>query len=153
VKRYYINLPKPTRKPIPSLRYSIIKHHGYILLEGYFFIFKTTQYTCNTPHRLSRKYIGFHNLKHGGVLHSPTKTYKQNNTLLRVFNKNHGLNYFNINFQRGIVYGKEYSMHMDYPLVRYPLNTLGFKTYLLKFARVLHSHSKKPTPSLGYFNN
>jgi hypothetical protein len=48
-------------------------------------------------------------------MHSPTKTYKQNNTLLRVFSKNHGLNYFSINYQRGIAYGKEYSMNEQYP--------------------------------------
>jgi hypothetical protein len=43
-------------------------------------------------------------------MHSPTKTYKQSNTLLRVFSKNRGLN-----SQRDIIYGKEYSMNMQYP--------------------------------------
>jgi hypothetical protein len=32
---YCIALPKPLRKPIPSLGYSVIKHHGSTLLEGY----------------------------------------------------------------------------------------------------------------------
>jgi hypothetical protein len=75
---------------------------------------QTTQYMCNTP-RLPQKYIGFHNLKCGRVMHSLTKTYKQSNTLLRLFNKNHGLNYFNLNYQSDIAYGKEYSMNMHYP--------------------------------------
>jgi hypothetical protein len=103
---YYITLPKPTRKLIPSLRYLIIKHHGVYTIGRVLFILKTTQYTCNTL-KLSHKYIGFHNLKCGGVMHSPTKTYKQSNTLLRVFSKNHGLNYFILDYQRGIAYGKE----------------------------------------------
>jgi hypothetical protein len=89
-------------------------------------------------------------LKHGGVLHTLTKTYKQNNTLLGVFSKHHGLNYFSLDYQKGIVYGKEYSMHMYYPLVRDPINTLGSKTYLLKLAKVLHSDTRKPILSLGY---
>jgi len=50
-------------------------------------------------------------------MHNPTKTYKQNNTLVRVFNKNHGLHYFNMYYQMGIAYGKEYSMNMQYPFV------------------------------------
>jgi len=45
-------------------------------------------------------------------MHNPIKTYKQNNMLVKVFTKNHGLNYFNLNYQRGIAYGKEYSMNM-----------------------------------------
>jgi predicted nucleic acid-binding Zn finger protein len=32
---YNVTLPKPTKKPIPSLRYYVIKHHGFTLLEGY----------------------------------------------------------------------------------------------------------------------
>jgi len=38
----------------------------------------------------------------GGV---PTKTYKQSNTLLGVFSKHHGLNYFGLDYQRGIANG------------------------------------------------
>ncbi len=79
-------------------------------------------------------------------MHSPTKTYKENNTLLGIFNKHNGLNYFSLNYQRGIAYGKEHSMHMDYPFVRYPKNTLGSKTYLLKLVGVLHNHTNKPIP-------
>jgi hypothetical protein len=89
-------------------------------------------------------------LKHGRVLYTPTKTYKQNNTLLGVFSKHHGLNYFSLDYQKGIAYGKEYSMHMYYPFVKGPKNTLGSKTYLLKLARVLHSDTRKPLLSLGY---
>jgi hypothetical protein len=51
---------------------------------------KITQYIYNTFHRLSQKYIGLHNLKCGRVLHSPTKTYKQNNSLLGVCNNTMG---------------------------------------------------------------
>jgi hypothetical protein len=54
-------------------------------------------------------------LTRGGLLHSPTKIYKQNNILLRVFSKNHGLNYFSLDYHMGIAYGKEYSMNMQYP--------------------------------------
>jgi hypothetical protein len=32
---YCVALSKPTRKWIPSLRYYVIKHHRFILLEGY----------------------------------------------------------------------------------------------------------------------
>jgi len=53
-------------------------------------------------------------------MHSPTKTYKQSNTLLKVFSKNHGLNYFNLDYQRGIAYGKEYLMNMQYPFLDIP---------------------------------
>jgi hypothetical protein len=70
--------------------------------------------------------------------------------MLGEFSKTHWLNYFSLNYQRGIAYGKEYSMHMHYPLARYPRNTLGSKTYLLKLGRLLHSHARKPIPSLGY---
>jgi hypothetical protein len=89
-------------------------------------------------------------------LHSPTKTYKQINTLLVVFNKCHGLNDFSLDYKRGIAYGKEYSMCMHYPLVGYPKNTLGSITYFLNLARVLHSHTKiyKETNTLiRVFNN
>jgi len=114
------------------------------------FILKTTQYTCNAPHRLSHKYNGFHILKHEGVLHSLTKTYKQSGTLFGVFNKHHELNYFSLNYQRGIAYGNDYSMHLHYPLVGYPINTLGSKTYLLELARILYSYTRKPILSLRY---
>ncbi len=41
-------------------------------------------------------------------------------------------------------------MHMHYPFTRYPINTLGSKTYLLKLAKVLHGHTRKPISSLKY---
>ncbi len=88
-------------------------------------------------------------MKHGWVLHNPTKTYKQSITLLRVFNKNHGLNYFSLNYQRGNAYGKEHAL----PLSRYPINTLGSITYFLTCGGVLCTLTKpprKPIPSLGY---
>ncbi len=74
-------------------------------------------------------------------MHSPTKTYKDLNTLIALHYKRHGLNYFNLDYQKGIVYGKEYPMHMQ-PLVGYPKNTLGSTTYLLKLEGVLPSHTK-----------
>jgi hypothetical protein len=76
--------------------------------------------------------------------------------LLGVFSKHHGLNYFSLNYQRAIAYGKEYSMHMHYPLAGYLKNTLGSITYLLKLARVLHSHTKtykKTNTLIRVFNN
>jgi len=76
---YCVALPKPTRKPISSLGYSIIKHHGSILLEGYCSctkLFNTpiiplVGYPKNTSDCIT--YL----LKLGGVLHSLTKTYKK----------------------------------------------------------------------------
>jgi hypothetical protein len=41
-------------------------------------------------------------MKLGGVFHNPTKTCKQKNTLLWVFTKQHGLNYFGFDYQKGI---------------------------------------------------
>jgi hypothetical protein len=73
---YSIALPKPTKKLILSLRYSIIKHHGSILLEWY----------CSCPKMLNRLAILFirypknalgcitYLLKLGGALHNHTKT-------------------------------------------------------------------------------
>jgi hypothetical protein len=58
----FVALPKPTRKPIHSLGYFVIKHHGSMLLEGYVHVPKTIQYTYNTLHRVSHKYIGLHNI-------------------------------------------------------------------------------------------
>jgi hypothetical protein len=55
-------------------------------------------------------------LKLGGVLHNPTKTYKETNTLFEVFSKHHRLNYFGLDYHRGINHAYEYSMHMQYPL-------------------------------------
>ncbi len=55
-------------------------------------------------------------LKLERLLYSPTKPYKESNTMFGVFNKHHGLNYFGLNYLRGIVYALKYSMHMQYPL-------------------------------------
>jgi hypothetical protein len=60
-------------------------------------------------------------LKLGGVFHNLIRTlnlkpYKKINALLGVFSKHHGLNYFGLDYQRGINYVSEYSMHMQYPL-------------------------------------
>ncbi len=54
--------------------------------------------------------------KLGRVFHSPTKTYKKNNTLLGVFSRHPGLNYFGLDYQSGIANGYKYSMHMQYLL-------------------------------------
>jgi hypothetical protein len=56
--RYCIALPKPTRKPIPSLRYFIIN----VAFKRVLLVPKPTQYTCSTPRNVSHKYIGFHNI-------------------------------------------------------------------------------------------
>jgi hypothetical protein len=70
--------------------------------------------------------------------------------MFRVFNKHHGLNYLNLDDQRANAYGKEYSMRMHYPLVEYPKNTLGFKTYLLKLVGILHNHIRRPIPLIKH---
>jgi hypothetical protein len=48
----------------------------------------------------STKYL----LKFGGALHNTINTHKERNALLGVFNKHHGLNYFGLDYQRGIVH-------------------------------------------------
>ncbi len=103
---YCIALLKPIRKPIPSLWYYIIKHHGFTLLEGY----------CSCPKLFNTNLVpllrSLENklgsitclFKLGRVLHNRTKTYKECITLLGVFNKQYGLNIFHLNYQRGIVH-------------------------------------------------
>jgi hypothetical protein len=89
---------------MPSLRYFIIKHIGCtyesMLLEGY----------CSWPkllNTLTIPLLGYpintlgsitYFLKLGRIFHSPTKTYKQSNSLLGVFNKHHRLNYFGLDY-------------------------------------------------------
>jgi len=80
---YCITLPKLTRKPIPSLWYFVIKHHGSTLLEGY----------CSSPKLFNTHgipLVGYpintlgsitYFLKLEGVLRSFTKTYKESNTV------------------------------------------------------------------------
>jgi hypothetical protein len=73
---YCVPLPKPPRKPIPSLRYSIIKHHGFTLLEGY--------YSCSKQHNtLAMPFIKYpinslgpitYIFKLGRVMHNHIKT-------------------------------------------------------------------------------
>jgi len=104
-------MPKLARKLIPSLGYFIIKHcgcmHGFTLLDGYCswpklqntFTIPFLGYPMNTLGSIT--YL----LKLGGVFHSPTKTYKQSNTLFGVFYKHHGLNFFGLNYQKGIANG------------------------------------------------
>jgi hypothetical protein len=104
---YYMTLPKPTRKPMPSLRYFRIKHHGFMLLEGFCSCSKLFN-TPTIPHvKYSRNILNFitYFLKFGKVLHNLTKSYKESDTLFGVFNKHHGLNYFGLHYQRGIVHG------------------------------------------------
>jgi len=103
---YCVTLPKPTRKPIPSIGYFVIKHHGFMLLEGYCscpkllntFTISLVGYPKNTSGSIT--YI----FKLEGVLHGLPKTYKESNTLLGVLNKHHGLNYFGLDYQKGIAY-------------------------------------------------
>jgi hypothetical protein len=100
VEGYCIALPKPTRKPIPPLGYYVIKHQGSTLLEGYYSspkLFNTLTiplvgYPTNTVGSI------IYLLKLGKVMHSPTKTYKENNTLIPILKKQHGLNYFGIDY-------------------------------------------------------
>jgi hypothetical protein len=107
VEGYCVTLPKPTKQPIPSIRYFVIKHHGFTLLEMY----------CSCPKLFNTPIIPFvgypkntlgfitYIFKLEGVLHGPPKTYKESNTMFGVFNKHNGLNYIGLDYQRGIVYG------------------------------------------------
>jgi len=73
---YCIALPKPTRKPIPSLGYLIIKHHGSTsLLEGYCLCPKLLNAPAVPLAMYPRNTLGSitYHLKLGGVLDSPTK--------------------------------------------------------------------------------
>ncbi len=61
------------------------------------------------------------------ILHSNKKTFfypqrliksldqKESNTLMKVFYKHHGRNFFGASYQRGIVHAQNYSMHVQYP--------------------------------------
>jgi hypothetical protein len=50
-----------------------------------------------------------------GVMHSPTKTYKDFNTLIALHCKHYGLNNFGLSYQKGNVHAQNYSIHMQYP--------------------------------------
>jgi len=100
VERYCVALRKPTKKPIPSFKYSIIKHQGFTLLEGYY----SSPKQFNTP---AIPLVGYptntvgsitYLLKLGKLMHSPTKTYKESNTLITILKKQHGLNYFGLDY-------------------------------------------------------
>jgi len=100
VEQYCVALPKPIKKPIPSLKYFIIKHQGSTLFERYYSSLKL----FNTPAiplvRYPTNIVGSitYILKLGRVMHSPTKTYKENNTLIAVLKKQYGLNYFGLDY-------------------------------------------------------
>jgi hypothetical protein len=136
---YCVALPKPTRKLIPSIAYSVIKHKGSMsLFKGYWScpkLFNTPTiplvgYPINTLGSIT--YL----LKLEKVLHNPTKTYKNFNTFITLHYKHHGLNYFSLDYQRDIVLWQGIFNAHALPLVRYPKNTLGSITYLLKLAGV-----------------
>jgi hypothetical protein len=69
--------------------------------------------------------------------------------MFEAFDKHHELNYFGLDYQRVLFMAKKFNAH-TIPLVRYPISPLGSITYLLKFGRVLHNHTKtyKETNSL-----
>jgi hypothetical protein len=90
---YCIALSKPKRNGIPSLDHKTIP---------------LSRYPKNTLGSI--KYF----LTREGVMHSPTKTYKDFNTLITLHYEHHGLNYFGLNYQRGIVHAQNYSIHLQY---------------------------------------
>jgi hypothetical protein len=110
VEGYCVALPaKVIRKPILSLKYFVIKHHGLIYFGLCYWRGIAHTQLLNTPIISFVRYpintLGsityFLKL---GILHNLTKTYKESNTLLGVFNKHHGLNYFGLEYQRGSTY-------------------------------------------------
>ncbi len=125
MERYCIVLPKPTRKPMPSLGYFIIKHHGSMLLKGY----------CSCPKLLDTlaiPFIGYtkntsdfitYIWKHGKVLCNLTKTYKETNTLIKYYViKHHGFTLL-----EGYCSCPKLLNTLALPLTRYLKNTLiGF---------------------------
>jgi hypothetical protein len=62
VEGYCIALSRPTRKPIPSLVVFYNQTPWVYVIGGVLFMAKTTPYICNTPRRVSQKYIGLHNI-------------------------------------------------------------------------------------------
>jgi hypothetical protein len=89
LERYCVVLTKPRRNIIPSLGY-IVNTMGWIILvqatKGVLLMPKRIQWTCNTLLRYPRNTLGSttYILKHGGVLHSPTKTYKETNIFIKI---------------------------------------------------------------------
>jgi hypothetical protein len=77
VTGYCIALPKPTRKPIPSLGYSVIKHQGFTsLLKGYYLCPKLFNTTAIPHTKYLKNTFGsiIYLLKLVRILHNPTKT-------------------------------------------------------------------------------
>jgi hypothetical protein len=68
-----------------------------------------------------------------------------NNTLLGVFNKHHGLNYFGLDYQRGIAHGKEHSMHMRYSIIKHH----GLNYFSLDYQRGI-AHGKEHSMHMRY---
>jgi hypothetical protein len=65
VEGYCIAIPQPRRKTIPSLRYSTNTMGSIILvqaIEGVLLMPIITQFTCNTPLKISHKSFGFLNI-------------------------------------------------------------------------------------------
>jgi hypothetical protein len=117
-----IALPKPTRKPIPSLGYFVIKHRGFMLLKGYYSypeLLNTPaipfiRYPKNTLDSITYLW------KHGKILCNPTKTFKETNTLIKYYViKHHGSTLL-----EGYCSCPKLLNTLALPLIRYPKNTL-----------------------------
>ncbi len=95
-KGYFITLPKPRRNAIPSLGHMTIPFSRYPknTLGSITYLF-----TCE------------------GVMHSPTKTQKDLNTLTGLHCKHYMLNDFGLGYQKGIVHAQKDSMSMHYPSI------------------------------------
>jgi hypothetical protein len=93
-KGYCIALPKLRRNAIPSSGHTTIP---------------LSKYPKNTLGSIT--YI----FAREGVMHSPTKTYKNFNTLIALHCKHHGLNSFGLSYQRGITHAQNYLIHLQYP--------------------------------------
>ncbi len=110
MERYCVALlAKVIRKPILSLKYFVIKHHGLIYFGPCYWRGIAHTQLLNTPIvpfvRYPINILGsITYLLKLGILYSLTKTYKENNTLFGVFNKHHGLNYFGLEYQRDSTY-------------------------------------------------
>jgi hypothetical protein len=77
VEGYFVALPKPTRKPIPSLGYFVIKHQGFTsFLKEYCSCPKLLNTLAIPLARYLRNTLGSitYILKLGRVLHILTKT-------------------------------------------------------------------------------
>jgi hypothetical protein len=93
-KRYCIALRKSRRNAIPSLGHTTIPF---------------SKYPKNTFGSITCFFT------REGVMHNPTKIYKDFNTLIVLHCKHHGLNYFGLSYQRGITHAQNYLIHLQYP--------------------------------------